>query len=203
MKLLGILLLAGMATQAINTWAGQNPDMDEEQAVKLAIAELESELGAAPDQVKLVHAARFTWPDSSLGCPKPGMQYSQALVTGYLVLMTYDNKQHRVHVGNGRAILCPLDRIPISRDQMVLPQLQKMAREDLASKLGVGPDAIEVVESAGETWPDSRYGCPGATGNARGVPVRGYRLTLEHKGRQYEYRTSQDDVAACPPIELR
>lgn len=51
--------------------------------------------GVDPSAVELVDARAVEWPDSSLGCPKPGMQYTQALVSGWQIVVqaadrTYD-----------------------------------------------------------------------------------------------------------------
>ena len=39
----------------------------------------------APDDVKILAVEPVTWADGSLGCPEPGMMYTQALVRGYRV----------------------------------------------------------------------------------------------------------------------
>ena len=43
--------------------------------------------GVAADTVELVSARQVTWNDGSLGCPKPGQSYTQALVPGMQVLV--------------------------------------------------------------------------------------------------------------------
>jgi len=39
--------------------------------------------GVALDQVKVLTVESVTWSDGSLGCPEPGMMYTQALVPGF------------------------------------------------------------------------------------------------------------------------
>ena len=41
--------------------------------------------GVILDQVKVLTVESVTWSDGSLGCPEPGMMYTQALVRGYRV----------------------------------------------------------------------------------------------------------------------
>ena len=41
--------------------------------------------GVALDQVKVLTVESVTWSDGSLGCPEPGMMYTQALVRGYRI----------------------------------------------------------------------------------------------------------------------
>jgi hypothetical protein len=40
-----------------------------------------------PDSITVVKAESVTWNDGSLGCPEPGMMYTQALVDGYHVVV--------------------------------------------------------------------------------------------------------------------
>jgi hypothetical protein len=51
------------------------------------VADAAARLGVDPSQVNIVDAHEETWPDGSLGCPKPGMMYTQALVDGYQVIV--------------------------------------------------------------------------------------------------------------------
>lgn len=46
-------------------------------------------------------AEAVTWPDSSLGCPSPGMSYTQALVDGMRVIVTVDGEQYDYRFGSG------------------------------------------------------------------------------------------------------
>jgi hypothetical protein len=41
----------------------------------------------APEQLVIVRAESVVWNDGSLGCPEPGMMYTQALVNGYWVVI--------------------------------------------------------------------------------------------------------------------
>src|SRR6266487_1130586 len=41
----------------------------------------------ARDQLVVVRAESVVWNDGSLGCPEPGMMYTQALVNGYRVVI--------------------------------------------------------------------------------------------------------------------
>jgi hypothetical protein len=41
----------------------------------------------ARDKLVIVRAESVVWNDGSLGCPEPGMMYTQALVNGYWVVI--------------------------------------------------------------------------------------------------------------------
>ena len=44
-----------------------------------------SHTGVSASTMTVLRAESVTWPDGSLGCPEPGVQYTQALVPGYWV----------------------------------------------------------------------------------------------------------------------
>jgi hypothetical protein len=62
-------------------------------------------------QLTLVRAEPAVWNDGSLGCPEPGVTYTQALVKGYWVVIAATGKSYDFRVGNaGSFVLCPEGR---------------------------------------------------------------------------------------------
>ena len=57
--------------------------------------------GVTPDRIKLTTAETFTFPDGSVGCPRPGMSYTQALVPGYRIVMHADGRDYHYHGRQG------------------------------------------------------------------------------------------------------
>jgi hypothetical protein len=55
-----------------------------------------------PGQVTVVSSSEVTWPDGSLGCPEPGMNYTQALVQGSRIVLEAGGKQYHYHSGGTR-----------------------------------------------------------------------------------------------------
>jgi hypothetical protein len=51
------------------------------------VADAAARLGVEPSAVTIVDGHAETWSDGSLGCPEPGMMYTQALVDGYQVIV--------------------------------------------------------------------------------------------------------------------
>jgi hypothetical protein len=51
------------------------------------LADAAERAGVPADQLEIVTAAAVTFNDGSLGCPEPGMLYTQALVDGYHVVV--------------------------------------------------------------------------------------------------------------------
>ncbi len=63
--------------------------------------DLASELGEPAAAVEIIRAERVTWPDGSLGCPRPGMLYTQALVRGYFIQLRAAGRHWNYHGGRG------------------------------------------------------------------------------------------------------
>jgi len=62
-------------------------------------------------QLVIVRAEAVVWNDGSLGCPEPGMEYTQALVNGYWVLIKAAEQTYDFRVGGGGSFrLCPEGR---------------------------------------------------------------------------------------------
>lgn len=78
-----------------------------EQIVTQARNDLAQRLAMDPKQIELVEAASVTWPDGSLGCPQPGMAYTQVLVDGLLIRLRAGERIYEYHSGGARApFLC-------------------------------------------------------------------------------------------------
>lgn len=74
----------------------------------VARADLASRLGVPVDDVEVVSVEEVTWPDGSLGCPRPGMSYTQALVDGLRIVLAVDGVTHHYHAGSGgQPFHCP------------------------------------------------------------------------------------------------
>jgi hypothetical protein len=73
----------------------------------LAIADLASRLGVETGSISTIRSEAKTWPDGSLGCPEPGMSYTQALVEGWQILLEYQDRVYDYHAGGGEPFLCP------------------------------------------------------------------------------------------------
>jgi hypothetical protein len=62
--------------------------------------------------LKVKSAEAVTWPDGSLGCPQPGMLYTQALVSGYrIVLLAGDLLLNYHAAARGKPVFCPAGRV--------------------------------------------------------------------------------------------
>lgn len=76
-----------------------------------ALADAEQRTGMPRSQLRVESAEAVTWPDGSLGCPEPGMAYTQALVPGFRVKIRAGGTLLDYHAGRGGApTLCPAER---------------------------------------------------------------------------------------------
>ncbi|HEY5890652.1 MAG TPA: hypothetical protein VIW94_08125 [Acidimicrobiia bacterium] len=85
----------------------ENPDTASSAVVEKAILDLSARTKIAEDDITVVVAEAVTWPDGSLGCPQPGVFYTQALVDGSRVLLESGGRLYAYHAGaDGEPFLC-------------------------------------------------------------------------------------------------
>ena len=80
--------------------APTNPAM--QQAVTIAKADLAKRLSISPDQIELVSVEAVTWSNGSLGCPQPGIMYTQSLVDGLRIQLRAGSRVYEYHSGGSR-----------------------------------------------------------------------------------------------------
>lgn len=75
--------------------------------VSQAVDDLATMLGIAPSTVDIVSVEMVIWPDGSLGCPQPGMAYTQVQQDGLRIRLAADGVIYEYHSGGRRApFLC-------------------------------------------------------------------------------------------------
>jgi len=65
--------------------------------LRLLIQQAADSAGVREDEVAVVVAESVTWRDGSLGCPRPGQIYTQALVPGYRVVLRVAGDEMAYH----------------------------------------------------------------------------------------------------------
>jgi hypothetical protein len=77
-----------------------------------AISDAVRRSGAARADVKVVTAEPVTWSDGSMGCPQPGMMYTQALSPGYRIVLEAGGQMLNYHSSaDGGPTFCPAERV--------------------------------------------------------------------------------------------
>jgi hypothetical protein len=105
---------------ALGQAAGGPPPEVEEKAVtnspsdmiEAALDDAANRSTTARADIKVVTEVAVTWPDGSLGCPKPGMMYTQALVAGYRIVLQAGDQVLNYHAAaRGKPLFCPASRV--------------------------------------------------------------------------------------------
>ena len=184
-------------------------------AVEAARAFLARYLNAPMEEIEVIYVEPVEWPDTALGCPGPGRSYAQVITPGYRVVLRVRHRQYELHTDESgkRVVLCPspvgCECIPLRRARCT-EEIVALARQDLAKRLGVPLEAVEVVKVEKAWWEGDTLGCPRPRGKypdrAYPGPIPGYRILLAVKGVQYEYRSGALWLAFCgtpPSTEIK
>ena len=116
----GLLLSAGIAGCALALepagQAGPNPPAQPERPMnptlesitEAVLKDAATRTGIATAKLKVESTIAVTWPDGSLGCPQPGMNYTMALVPGYRIKLRAGEQVLDYHASRrGYYVLCP------------------------------------------------------------------------------------------------
>jgi hypothetical protein len=74
--------------------------------VALAAADAAGRVGLETADVRTVQIERREWSDRSLGCPRPGMGYAQAITPGFLIVVEAAGQQFEYHTDHAQVVLC-------------------------------------------------------------------------------------------------
>jgi len=84
-----------------------------EAIVTSIIADVEKRTGADPTEFQMLRNEPVVWNNGSLGCPKPGEFYTQALVDGYWVVLSFQGQEFDYRVtSQGFFLLCEESTLP-------------------------------------------------------------------------------------------
>lgn len=77
------------------------------ELVTAAAADLADHLSVSVGEIVVISAESVVWPDGSLGCPIPGMRYTQVLVEGAKIVLSANGGIYNYHSGATRGpFLC-------------------------------------------------------------------------------------------------
>jgi hypothetical protein len=198
---------AGEHTSAPTEHAGVTAE--EQAAIGRATHALAEHLGVSESTVRPFSILAREWPDSSLGCPRPGAEYLQVVTPGYRVRLAVDNVPYDVHVAAGAAVVCERapeglpKPAPRGAQHFSAARLQEVERQvllDLAGRLGVAAADVRLEDRTMRTWPDPSLGCPEPGRSYPRSATSGFVLYLRHGERKYTYHTDLDRFFPCPPI---
>ena len=103
---------ASTASSATTTARSASPrptlSADEATSVDLAKQDLAKRLGVPAYRLRVDSVTSVAWPTSALGCPRPGLLYSQLVTPGYRIVLEAGGQTYEYHSDRGRRVVsCP------------------------------------------------------------------------------------------------
>jgi hypothetical protein len=81
-----------------------------DRMVAAARADLAARLGLSVEEINVQSVEPVEWPDTSLGCPQPGMMYAQVITPGHQILLQARGEMYDYRSAGGRLlVLCEQD----------------------------------------------------------------------------------------------
>lgn len=168
-----------------------------EELVQAAREALAARLNQVDEAVDVIDAEAAEWPTAAMGCPEPDRIYAQVITPGYSIRLKTAGEVYEVHVSKrGQVVFCDTGeesmemKVPSEAEPAVMA-----ARRDLASRVGVDVEDVQIMEFEAVQWPDSSLGCPEPGKMYLQVITPGYRVVLQAAGQTYEYHTNRGDRA--------
>jgi len=80
------------------------------EQIEFSKGDLATRLGLAMEAIKVSGATTVTWRSGAVGCPKPGVSYTDVLVPGVWILLRVDNAIYEYHgLSGGQPFYCPAE----------------------------------------------------------------------------------------------
>ena len=78
-----------------------------ERVIQLARQDLAQKLKVPIEEIREVSVEAMEWPDTSLGCPQPGMMYAQMITPGFKVVLAAKDRtvEYEYHTDSGRRVV--------------------------------------------------------------------------------------------------
>jgi hypothetical protein len=98
-------------TEAVIPVIGEIPPLLLDSILK----DLSERAGVELEKISVIQAQELVWSDGSMGCPKPGVLYTHALVNGFQVTLKVGDQMYDYHASEtGYYFLCESDLPNIS-----------------------------------------------------------------------------------------
>lgn len=103
-----------VARQTESEMTQPTPSSGMEALIEQAKEDLSQRLSVSVAEINLVEATEVVWPDASLGCPQPGIAYTQVTTPGYWILLEASGSQYPYHSDRGTQLVhCPEESSPL------------------------------------------------------------------------------------------
>jgi len=129
--------------------------------VQSAVDRLARRLGIAAQHVEVVSAEQVAWPTSALGVERRGRMALQVITPGYRVVLKAQGKQFEYHTDSGRRVVLARIEAGPSPDKVSGGpggDAAQRLRQDLADRLKLTVDKVQVVAMVPTAFPDTSLG---------------------------------------------
>ena len=183
-------------------------------AIARAREALAKRLNLPLEAIEVITVTREEMPIEKLGCGPSEAQGEltiPALVIGQEIVLRAGGREYVFRSDGRRLILCraggeamaepiwPEGSGEGQNERAIEPTAALVAQAvaDLARRLAIASDAIQVRMVEAAEWPDASLGCPQPGMMYAQVITPGYRIVLETAGKTYEYHSSHTHVVYC------
>jgi len=156
-----------------------------------------------PVRIKPAPAETFAWPDANRAFPLPYTPCVRDVTSGHTVMPGGERTPNTSHTDQRQDVVRRKDErgtLAVKQEEIVtskstLPtagsqtdnKFIKQAKEDLAKRLKVDINQIELLEFKAVLWPDGGMGCPRPGMVYIQVQQEGYRIRLRVGDRLFAY----------------
>ncbi len=170
------------------------------EAAAAAAQMLAERLGIPLDAIRLIAMEEVEWRNGCLELAGPDEMCTLALVPGYRIVLEAAGQQYVFHTNrSGSQVRMAAAPIP----EKEWPRAALRARNALAEKLGLAPEAVRIISAEATDWPDACLGIYLPDEGCAQVLTPGFKVILEANGIRYEYHTDQNGDALRPlPVPL-
>jgi hypothetical protein len=189
----GLLAFASSIQQDVVI--AQQRSKPEAEAVAIARQAVAARLSLPIERLEVVSVAAAQWRDSSLGCPERGMRYRPVLSEGYDVRLRDAEREHRVHVAGGRAVICGTEDDPKLSPAPLISDTLKAAdsvRAALAKRLGIPPARVRIVSTR-----PARSASPPCAAAPEEPKGAAFVVEAEANSQAFRYYADQARVVNC------
>ncbi len=99
-----------MPTETLLLSGSDLPVNRPDEIISMTITDLANRLGIDERAVTVLQVKPIEWPDATLGCPKPGMDFTPVITPGFIITLEVDGDNYVYHTDDvDRVILCPAE----------------------------------------------------------------------------------------------
>lgn len=189
--------------------AAANAVSPDDQAARLAAANLATGLAVAESAIQVVAVEPRTWDGREIACDTPETPLQQIGTAGYQVLLLLDDVVHTYRVVDAEVRQCdstPLDEVNpdvyILVD-LVAGELVALGQRRIGVELNLPTRRIRLLEIEPVVWEDVSLGCQRGGATAAPLSTNGYRFVLAAGENEYEFHTSFDTITLCETRPLQ